>query len=45
MRRVTHETFGPHAAEQFQRLQEHEACRLTLELFNDPSDWDIIVKR
>lgn len=45
MRRVTHDTFGPHASEQFQPLQQREAVRLASELFEDPDNWDEIVKR
>ncbi|KAJ3563358.1 hypothetical protein NP233_g8993 [Leucocoprinus birnbaumii] len=45
MRRVTHETFGPNAAPQFQPLQQREATRLVSELLDDPENWDEIVKR
>ncbi|KAG6853456.1 hypothetical protein C0991_004243 [Blastosporella zonata] len=45
MRRVTHDTFGPHASEQFQPLQQREAVRLASELLDDPDNWDEIVKR
>ncbi|KAG6907102.1 hypothetical protein DXG01_010515 [Tephrocybe rancida] len=45
MRRVTHDTFGPHASEQFQPLQQREAVRLVSELVDDPDNWDEIVKR
>ncbi|KAF8968805.1 cytochrome P450 [Flammula alnicola] len=36
MRRASHVTFGPHASEQFQPLQEAEAVRLAYELLQDP---------
>ncbi|KAF8970727.1 cytochrome P450 [Flammula alnicola] len=45
MRRASHVTFGPHASEQFQPLQEAEAVRLAYELLQDPNSWEEIVKR
>ncbi|KAH0580769.1 hypothetical protein H2248_002253 [Termitomyces sp. 'cryptogamus'] len=45
MRRVTHETFGAHAAEQSQPLQEREATRLVSEIIGDPENWEVILKR
>ncbi|KAI0072737.1 cytochrome P450 [Panus rudis PR-1116 ss-1] len=45
MRRVTHETFGPRAAEHFQTLQEKEASRLLLDILENPDGWEISLKR
>ncbi|KAF8484313.1 cytochrome P450 [Gautieria morchelliformis] len=45
MRRASHDTFGPHASEKFQSLQQQEAVRLVSELLQDPEAWEEILKR
>ncbi|TCD70035.1 hypothetical protein EIP91_005287 [Steccherinum ochraceum] len=45
MRRVTHETFGARAAEQFQPLQQKEATRLIQDILRDSVNWETSLKR
>ncbi|KAF5326711.1 hypothetical protein D9619_004271 [Psilocybe cf. subviscida] len=44
MKRSTHATFNPRAAERFKPLQEGEAIRLTSDLLENSLEWDHIIQ-